>query len=124
MERNWDVVREVLVEIASLSEARRSELVYEAGEDATEAQLSKIGHALLLHDSGFLTGITSQGLHDEMRTLIQPNLTWQGHELLATLRSKPVWERIKSKAGEKGIELTVDAVKALAKTAYEWVISN
>jgi hypothetical protein len=26
-----------------------------------------------------------------------PNLSWQGHDLLDTLRSKPVWDRIKTR---------------------------
>jgi Hypothetical protein (DUF2513). len=54
---------------------------------------------------------------------IEP-LTWQGHELLDTIRSKAVWERIKTTAKEKSIELTFDSVKALGKLALEWVLAN
>lgn len=124
MERNWDVIRDVLVEIASLTDAQRNELVYHAGPNATNAERTKVGHALLLHDAGYLTGFTSQHLDSEMRTLMQPNLTWEAHDLVATLRSKRVWERIKSTAAEKGIDLTFDAIKALGKYAMDWVINN
>jgi hypothetical protein len=124
MERNWDVIREVLNEIASMTDAERSNLVYEVGPDATDADRTKVGHALLLHDHGFLTGFTSQVLDDDLRTLMQPNLTWEAHDLLATLRSKPVWEKVKSTAAEKGLDLTFDAVKYLGKAAYEWVINS
>ncbi|WP_079744105.1 DUF2513 domain-containing protein [Pseudomonas aeruginosa] len=56
--------------------------------------------------------------------MIAQGLTWAGYDLLDTIRSKAVWERIKSTAQDKGIELTFDAVKALGKYALDWVISN
>jgi hypothetical protein len=51
-------------------------------------------------------------------------LTWRGHELLDTIRSKPVWEKIKSTVQEKGIELTFDTVIALGKVAVAWIIAQ
>lgn len=56
--------------------------------------------------------------------MLGPELSWAGHDLLDTLRSKPVWERIKTTAKEKGPELTFDAVKALVKVALEYVIKQ
>lgn len=50
--------------------------------------------------------------------LMSPELTWQGHEMLATLRSKPVCEKIKGTAQEKGIELSFDTVITLAKRRW------
>ena len=61
---------------------------------------------------------------DGVRGLVGPNLTWQGHDLLDTLRSKPVWEKIKTTAREKGIELTFEAVKALGKLALQSVLTS
>jgi hypothetical protein len=55
---------------------------------------------------------------------IHPASTWAGHDLLHTLRSKTVWQRIKTTAKDKGIELTFDAVKSLGKVAVDWVIAN
>ena len=56
--------------------------------------------------------------------MICPDLTWQGHDLLDTLRSKPVWERIKTTAKDKGIELTFDAVKVLGKMALDAIAGS
>ena len=56
--------------------------------------------------------------------LLSPELTWQGHDLLDTLRSKALWERIKTTAKEKGIELTFDTVKALGKLALDYVLKQ
>jgi hypothetical protein len=58
------------------------------------------------------------------RALIHPTLTWAGHDLLDTIRSKTVWERIKYTAKEKGIELTFDAVKELGKIALHLAIAG
>jgi hypothetical protein len=40
------------------------------------------------------------------------------------LRSKPVWERVKATAQEKGIELTFDTVITLGKAAVAWVFAQ
>ena len=40
-------------------------------------------------------------------------LTWDGHELLDSIRQTGMWDKIKAKAREKGLDLTFDAVKAL-----------
>ena len=56
--------------------------------------------------------------------LISPDLTWAGHDLLDTLRSKPVWERIKMTAKDKGIELTFEAVKMLGSVALKSVVGG
>ncbi len=56
--------------------------------------------------------------------MINPNLTWEGHDLLDTIRSKPIWEKIKSLAQAKGIELTFDAVKALGVFAYKQILAD
>jgi len=76
----------------------------------------------LLWKAGFISAIdiTTYGGN----AILSPELTWQGHELLDTIRSKAVWERIKTIAKEKSIELTLDSVKALGKLALEWVLAN
>lgn len=51
-------------------------------------------------------GLFSFGLHS-------PRLSMAGHDLLETMRSATIWEKIKTTAKTKGIELTFDAIKAL-----------
>jgi Hypothetical protein (DUF2513) len=77
---------------------------------------------MMLWDGGYLDGADAgslQGPH-----LMAPELTWAGCDLLDTLRSRPVWERIKTTASEKGIELTFDAVKAIGKIALDYVLKQ
>jgi Hypothetical protein (DUF2513) len=45
------------------------------------------------------------------------NMTWEGHELLANISSNAVWNRIKEGARSKGVILSFDLVKFLAKKA-------
>lgn len=122
MKRDWDVIREVLTEIETAPSSERTNLTYGVGPEYPTEGASKGEHALLLWKAGFISAIdiTTYGGH----AILSPELTSQGHELLDTIRSKAVWERIKTTAHEKGIELTVDSVKALGKMALDWVLAN
>ena len=120
MKRDWDVIREVLLEVESMEEGKRNSFGYGV---VSQGDPTKSEHAFLLLDAGYLSARTSF-LSDGKRGLLGPNLTWEGHELLDTLRSKPVWEKIKATAKDKGVELTIDAVKALGKMALESVMGG
>jgi len=114
MKRDWDVIRQVLAEI---EDDDRERLTYGDREDRI-----KTGHAFLLRDAGFLSGIDASTM--DGRALLTPKLTWEGHELLAAMRSKPLWERIKHAARDKGIELSFAAVVALGKVALASLIEQ
>jgi Hypothetical protein (DUF2513) len=122
MKRDWDVVREVLLEVESLGAEERHRVSYGVGDGHPDADLSKSEHAILLWKAGFIEAISADSLAGS--AILSPELTWQGHELLDTLRSKPVWERIKVTANEKGLELTFDVVKSLGKLALEYVLKQ
>ena len=123
MKRDWDVIRQALSEIEEMPPQKREgfSVVLRHGEQDEERR-ALAEHVFLLYEAGFLNGV--DGGSFEGRTLLSPNLTWAGHDLLATLRSQRVWDRIKSVAQEKGIDLTFDAVKSLGKMALDWVITN
>jgi hypothetical protein len=114
MKRDWDVVRQVLLEI---EEGNEGKATYGDNTDPV-----KTGHAFLLRDAGYISAIDANT--PSGRALIHPALTWVGHDLLDTIRSKTVWERVKQIAKDKGIELTFDAVKLLAVKALELVVAN
>jgi hypothetical protein len=113
MKRDWDVVRDVLIQIESGNDGKST-----FGDSKYPIAT---GHAFLLRDAGFIQAIDASTYSG--RALIHPSLTWTGHDLLDTLRSKTLWERVKKIAKEKGIELTFDAVKALSKIALEQITS-
>lgn len=124
MKRDWDVIREVLIEVEGLSDDPnyRGNKVYGMGDEHFPGEAVKSAHAAMLWKAGYIEAIDVSTSGET--AIISPELTWQGHDLLDTLRSKPVWDRIKAVAQDKGIELTFDAVKALGATALKWVVEN
>lgn len=122
MKRDWDVIRAVLIEVEALSEQERNSFGYGLGDEHIGDDPAKSEHALLLWKAGFIEAIDVGTMAGP--AMLSPELTWQGHDLLDTLRSKAVWERIKATAKEKGIELTFDAVKAIGKVALDYVLKQ
>ena len=123
MKRDWDVIRQVLSDIEALSPSEKDKTSLGVSrDDKDEAKQIFMAHGFLLKDAGFIKGSNSSTLSG--KALLAPDLTWEGHELLATIRSKPVWEKIKSTAQEKGLDLTFDTVIALGKAAAAWIIGQ
>lgn len=124
MKRDWDVIREVLFEIEGLSRQDQYTFAYTADPNGSPEMLKKAEHVFLLHDAQYLNGFAAKYVDNTPWQFKQPSLTWAGHDLLETIRSDVVWNKIKSTARTKGIELTFDAVKALGKLALDWAIAN
>jgi hypothetical protein len=122
MKRDWDVIRQVLIEVESLSEESKYDKRYGLGREHDQENRSKSEQALLLWKAGFLDAVDVGTLAGP--AIAAPELTWKGHELLDTIRSKPVWEKIKVTAREKGIDLTFDAVIALGKFALASILGG
>ena len=119
MKRDWDVIRDVLIEVESLDGAARHQFGYSEGGDQDPA---RVAQALLLWKAGFIEALDAGAM--DGAAILAPELTWAGHDLLDTLRSKPVWDRIKTTAKDKGIELTFDAVKSLGQLALDYVLKQ
>lgn len=124
MTRDWDLIRELLIEVEALSDTQRVLFQYGSDPNADDATKLRASHAALLLDAGYLTGKKLQFQERTWPLIAMPNLSWEGHNLLDTLRSKPVWERIKTTAKDRGLELTFDTVKALGKVALDYVIKQ
>lgn len=137
MKRDWDLIRKQLTDIEEEKdlfsdippEPKRKDQewdIYEKQLKNYQAVEGKIcGHLELLINAGYIEGVTifrsvdGQFSYDAH----SPRLTMAGHDLLDTMRSTTIWEKIKSTAKSKGIELTFDAIKALGayalKSAFE-----
>ena len=120
MKRDWRTIREVLIEVEGLDSAKFETIQYGPASESDEPEKDK--HGILLWRAGFIEGADASSMEGD--AILAQSLTWAGHDLLETIRSKVVWERINTMAKDKGIELTFDAVKALGKLALEWVIAN
>lgn len=127
MKRDWDLIRKILTVIeedrdvfadlpAEPKWADHSSEEYELQlSEYTASERRIAGHLEMLIDNGYLNGLkvirTGSGRFGY--SVSDPRLTMAGHDLLDTMRSPTVWEAIKSTAKKKGIELTLDAIKAL-----------
>jgi hypothetical protein len=117
MKRDWDLIRKQLTDIEEendlFSELRPDPVYKDQAWDAYEKELKEcraidariLGHLELLIEAGYVDGVQvvrsadgllSYGVHS-------PRLTMAGHDLLDTMRSKTIWERIKASAKERGI---------------------
>ena len=67
-------------------------------------------HMHLMIEAGLAVG-TVVGMNQYVRL---SRMTWAGHELLDSIRKDTVWNKIKETARVKGVDLGIDAVKAIA----------
>jgi len=135
MKRDWDLLRKQLTDIeeernvlADIPDepkwTNQAQAEFQRAHDEYVAAESKIlGHLELLVNSGYIEGLkVTRSLNGNfIVSRSKPRLTMAGHDLLDTMRSKPVWDKIKETAQSKGIELTFDAVKMLGAWALKHV---
>lgn len=121
MKRDWDVIKHILT---TLEECDPTSGGLRLQDFPAERAHTYSYHAQLLINRSLIHGNLSQVIgHPSRATGFHlQHLTWEGHDLLDTMRSNAVWERIKTLSTEKGIELSFDAVKSLGKVALEWVL--
>jgi hypothetical protein len=146
MKRDWDLIREQLLIIEEGSDPRtvaaalfkdipaaapnwedgQTEAEYTAALALHRRNEERVGgHLELLLESGYIEGITlTRYLSGDLGYAVAyPRLTMAGHDLLDTMRSKPLWESVKTTAKAKSIELTFDSIKALAAFALKSLLS-
>ncbi|MCL6237384.1 DUF2513 domain-containing protein [Acinetobacter sp. ANC 5033] len=117
MKRDWEIIRQVLI---AVEEDKFNEYL-----ENPEQKADVVQHTLLLIEAGFLTGSYEYIFVDDRdKTFNITGLTWNGYELLDTIRSRPVWEKIKLTAIDKGLELTFDVVKTLSVKAVQLILGE
>ena len=113
MQRDWDVIRKILLKVEALptesSKLHSGDLVPE-GIDAESA----VYHMRMLIESGLIVGECNTG--EFTVYCYSRRLTWEGHEILDKIKRDATWNKIKETAREKGLDLTIDVVKAAAKS--------
>lgn len=114
MKRDWDFIRDLLTDIEAGTDLKKKYV-------GTAEQEKFLYHARLLAESGYIERIEAkQNFSGEWTySSSKPYLSEAGHDLLETIRSQTVWEKIKQGAKDKGIELTTESVKALGAWALK-----
>jgi hypothetical protein len=121
MKRNWDVIRELLakveectlptdmVRLADFPEERQAEISY---------------HMALLIEAGLVQGQVVKTIGPEVKDFFAQKLTWSGHELIDSIRSDTVWNKTKKVFVEKGVDMSIDLIKSVAKEAAAGLIKG
>lgn len=119
MKREWDTIRLVLTELEN-KKAGQADLKlqhFDVNEMNKAHELSY--NVRLLIEQGLVVGkiqpfnIPSSAPPEFYLT----RLTSAGHDLLETIRNETVWSKTKESFASKGLDMTIDTVKAVA-TAY------
>ncbi|WAG08148.1 DUF2513 domain-containing protein [Aeromonas jandaei] len=127
MKRDWDVIRDILLKIeneedlfASIPEQPKwnNDLSVEenikAEEECLKAENLLCGHLEILIESGYIDGLqVSRTSHRWTWGIFGPRLKMAGHDLLDTLRPAGMPQKLAKFANERGVELTIDTIKAV-----------
>jgi hypothetical protein len=142
MKRDWDLLREQLLAIEGDLDFKRAVLgavsktpiwlddqsesdFIKASETHQKLEARVFGHLEMLVDNGYVEGVKILRSGNTFHFgLMHPRLTMAGHDLLDTIRSQQLWEKIKSTGKTKGIELTFDTIKALAAYALKSLLGG
>jgi hypothetical protein len=120
MKRDWDCIRAILLALedkGDTASALRPPDIKEFDEELTAYNMG------LLTDHRLVEGqCRSSAGYNTICYLV--SMKWSGHELLDTLRSQTLWNRIKAVARERAVPLSFDAVKLLGAEALKGLIGS
>ena len=118
MKRDMDLVRTLLLKLESLPMAAGDAVGLDWTDEFFDlpgfTRDDAIRHFDLLMEAGFIANPGAQG----MTQFVTTGMTWQGHELLDSIRSPEVWSRTKAaakSAGGVGLDLLLAVAKAEGK---------
>ena len=120
MQRDMDLVRDLLLEIAASDQP----LTFPnfLGGDAEPDRVRKVAYHLkmLIEEAGLISAIDAKS--NSGPAWLRLELTWLGHEFLDQIRDPEIWRKTKAgaaKAGGFSIELISALAKGLIKTQIE-----
>lgn len=110
MERNWDTIRDILLEVESITEPTA------VLRPESDVGWRYVEHMVLLIDAGYCTGHVLRDVSGWATASIT-SLTWEGYDLLDSIRDEDVWTKMKNTLSEFSGKASVEVLKALA-TSY------
>ena len=119
MKRNWDVVREILLEIEKCEDHSKSGWDHAIQKRVEE----KFGitsqvfnyHLILMVDGKLIKGEYHREFSDVPTITWGGGLTWDGQDLLDDIRANTIWGKEKKKLAPIGTTASHAVLKAVAK---------
>lgn len=126
MKRDMELIRQLLfklekqnIDANALRTIKPFEIEIE-GYDVTEIK----HHLIMLADSPFLK---NDGF-DLSGALLFRGVSWEGHEIINTIRDNEIWEKTVNDIKKKGVDgvvsLIVEVAKAIAKNKLSEILGN
>ncbi|MGH8613275.1 MAG: DUF2513 domain-containing protein [Gammaproteobacteria bacterium] len=120
MKRDWDLIRQILFKLEEKPDTRS---VVHPNQFPGYDEQTVSYHMHLLHQAGLIEATASAHPNAPVFCLAR-NLTWTGHELLDTIRGDSAWNRIAGLAKEKGLDLSFEAIKQIARHLLSSVLGS
>lgn len=130
MKRDLDLIRKIILDVEALpagattfavNQQYRSKTFPSVDESIDDAVL--LEHVRMLIDGGYIRGKYYQTLSDGADCSVD-DLTWEGHEFAANIRSDRVWDRTKGLLRKFGGSVSMDLVSSFAKQAVRQGIDS
>ena len=122
MKRDWEIMRSVLLEVEAMTREQAFNFEYRAPIASDDPEAIRAVHAFMLEDHGYLKGIRAPTSGDD--SLLSPELTMAGADLLDSIRSQTVWDKMKEVAKARGVAIGFDSLAGLAKIAVAALLEN
>jgi hypothetical protein len=110
VQRNWDTIRRILIATEELPQGKALTRTSFPEEQAYEIAY----HVEILSEAGIIHSALSHELGGGIPHFHIWRLTWEGHELLDSIKSDTIWQKTKSFIADKGGSMTFDVVKGVA----------
>ena len=112
MQRDMDLVRDLLLKIASSDQPLTFPNFLEGEADAEKLRFVAYHLKLLIEEAGLVSAIDAKSHSGP--AWVRMELTWRGHEFLDQIRDPEIWRKAKAGAAKAG-GFSIDLLSALAK---------
>jgi hypothetical protein len=121
MQRHMDLILKILDQTEQRNEREPRQIEIEGYSDLVVGQ-----HVELLYDSGYLVGISYEISTVDFKTVEVRDLTWEGHEFLAVLRSDNGWGKLrKSFPAAELAKMPLKIIQEVSSAALkQWVLQQ
>ena len=123
MKLNTDCIRDILIAVESIPYGSiwTMDNIEEVLPDYTSEELEY--HLIKLHEAGYLDIVTLQLLGSPLQVARIKDLTYEGHQFLADIRSDTTWNKTKEIAKSVG-STSLHSIKEIATGVITSLIQN
>ena len=112
MDRNWNLIREILLKLKEMPPEKGNLLLEDFPSDKAHEYSY---HVELLMDAGLIKGRLSDEIYGTApQDFWISGMTWEAHELLDSIQNDTIWKKVKNRFSKEGVAMTFALVKLVA----------